>query len=110
MSEFNVSSMVDEDTVASMSPDMYKTYKAMMPDSSSTSHEGIVEAKERGLLIGKRVIIKWMTGEASKGVIKSYRYNTGGLYCGIRYPLSILRDDGEEFEYSLGQIELEEGG
>ena len=65
-------------------------------------HEGIIKAKKLGFKIGVRVDIKGVM----KGTVVSYNESVGGIYCGIRYPVNIKRDDGKVFEYSNDQLIL----
>lgn len=105
MGQYDVMDLVVENGVE-ITPSMVETIKGMSSTHSDHEHEVIKEAKENGFVPGVRVKIKWMKGEASTGAVTQFRDRVGGLYCGIKYPVDVKRDDGRTYEYTLDQLEL----
>ena len=86
--------------------DQHRLLKQMFKTTKSPEHKGIKEAKEKGFVIGAKVIIKWGVDDTGNATIVNYRDRVGGVYCAERYPVNVKRDDGLVFEYGLDQLEL----
>lgn len=86
-----------------ISADEYKQVSGMFSSHHESEHEGIIKAKELGFIPGTRIAVKYGIGP---GVITKFREQVGGLYCGIRYPVDVMRDsDGLTFGYNLDQLQ-----